>query len=313
MAIPVTIYNTLGAMEIGTLMALCLFGIVSMQALYYLETFGRDDRKLFRAMAAAVWFLELLHTICIAGELYRGTIVFYGRMAAYQNYPFMGAATLLGGLITMIVHVFFSLRVWKALPNPFRYIGVVCSVVTSVRVVGAVYLGSRLMVAKTVQEYQSANGWLISATLAAGAGIDIVIAASMVHFLMSKKQVGLGHVSQLVDRLVAYAIRTGVLTSITALIVVITFQAIGQTFLWVCFYVVLAKLYSNSFFSALNERERLRNVMASSSADADSRMRHGPSMDPKDFHRRRPEISIEMKTTVINDDEIKHVPYDGRC
>lgn len=54
MAIPVTIYNTLGAMQIGTLVALFLFGIVSLQAHYYLETFGRDDRKLFRGMVSRI-------------------------------------------------------------------------------------------------------------------------------------------------------------------------------------------------------------------------------------------------------------------
>lgn len=73
----------------------------------------------------------------------------------------------------------------------------------------------------------------------------------------------------------------------------------------------------------LNERERLRNTIAGSSADADSRVlgRKHANVDPnvsvlatspissrftslsvQDFHRRRPEISIEMKTTVINDD-----------
>ncbi|KAJ3525814.1 hypothetical protein NMY22_g10415 [Coprinellus aureogranulatus] len=266
MAIPVTIYNTLGVMQIGTLVAMFLFGIVSLQAQYYLETFGHDDRKLFRGMAAAVWVLELFHTICIGGELYRGTIVFYGNMLGYQNYPFMGAATLLGGFITMIVHIFFCLRVWKALPNPLRYIGAVCGLLTCVRAIGAVYLGSRLMLAKTVREYQELNGWIISAILATGAAIDVVIALSMVHFLMSRRQTGLGHVAKLVDRLVGYAIRTGVLTSIAALTVLITFQAIGETFVWVGFYVVLAKLYSNSFFSALNERERLRNAIASAHA-----------------------------------------------
>lgn len=90
------------------------------------------------------------------------------------------------------------------------------------------------MLAKTVKEYQELNGWIISAILAAGAAIDIVIALSMVHFLMSKKQTGLGQcvlvklrtikstltlafsVSQLVDRLVTYAIREWCLDSYSA-------------------------------------------------------------------------------------------------
>ncbi|TEB33261.1 hypothetical protein FA13DRAFT_1731032 [Coprinellus micaceus] len=284
---------------------------------YYVETFGADDRKTFRAMAGAVWVLELAHTICICAELYRGTVVLYGRMDLFVNYPWMGAATILSGFITWIVHIFFCLRVYKALPNPLRYIGPVCALATTLRTIGGVYLGTRIIMAETLAEYQAANGWLVSATLAGGAAIDVIIAASMVHFLVSKKQTGLGHVAKLVDRLVAYAIRTGVLTSITAITVLILFQAMGHNFVWAGFYVVLAKMYSNSFFSALNERERLRSAIASSSADADSRMlgKNRSAVDPTNFRRRAgPEISIEMKTTVIHDDEenLKPIPYDGR-
>ena len=187
--------------------------------------------------------------MCICAELYRGTVVLYGRMDLFVNYPFMGAATILSGFITWIVHVsrappllllslpisrrfqiFFCLRVYKALPNPLRYIGPVCAMATTLRTIGGVYLGTRIIMAETLAEYQAANGWLVSATLAGGAAIDVIIAISMVHFLVSKKQTGLGQyvirsflpssgsssfpssVAKLVDRLVAYAIRTGVLT-----------------------------------------------------------------------------------------------------
>ena len=50
--VAVTLHNTIGALEVGVLVAVFLFGIVSLQMFYYVETFGADDRKTFRAMVS---------------------------------------------------------------------------------------------------------------------------------------------------------------------------------------------------------------------------------------------------------------------
>ncbi|RXW23429.1 hypothetical protein EST38_g2414 [Candolleomyces aberdarensis] len=247
--VAVTIANTLGAMQIGSTLAVFLFGIVTLQLDTYIQLFS-DDKWFLKLTVATVWSLELAHTICVAAEAYRGTITFYGRIAAYQRYPLMGAATLLGGLITCVVQCFFCLRVWKALPNPLRYIGAVCGAAAIVRAIGSVFLGSRVIIAKTLAEYRQANGWLIRALLISGTSIDVIIAASMLYFLLKKRNSGFSTTTRLVDRLVAYTVRTGLLTSITAILVLVTFEVFPETFIWVGIYVFLAKLYSNSLLSA---------------------------------------------------------------
>ncbi|KAF6753533.1 hypothetical protein DFP72DRAFT_849157 [Ephemerocybe angulata] len=308
-----TIINTLGALQIGVIFATCLFGVITVQLHHYSQTF-EDDRKSFRFLAAAVWILELIHTICICAELYRGTIIFYGRPTEYQRFPLMGGATLLGGLITMLVQIFFCLRVWKALPNPVRYIGAFCGGLTVLRAAGGIYLGVQIVRSQTLQEYRELNNWVISTLLASGAAIDVAIAVSMLFFLVQKREKGLGTVTRLIDRLVAYTIRTGLLTSITAVAVLIVFQTMPETYVWAALYVVLAKLYSNTLYSALNERSRLRQVMVESSQDLDSRGRRPTNHRSglSDFQSRRQEISIQMKTTVIHDDEEKASPFGHR-
>jgi hypothetical protein len=82
------------------------------------------------------------------------------------------------------------LRVWKALLNPFRYIGAACGAAAFVRAIGSVYLGSRVIIAKTLAEYREANGWLIRALLISGTSIDVIIAASMLYFLLKKRNSG---------------------------------------------------------------------------------------------------------------------------
>ncbi|KAJ2915942.1 hypothetical protein MD484_g4485, partial [Candolleomyces efflorescens] len=259
--VQVTVQNTLGAVQLGTTLAVFLFGLVTLQYHYYLQRY-EDDRRVFRLLADVVWFLELLHTICIVGETYRGTILFYGNFLAYQRYPFMGAATMLGGLITMLIHLFFSMRVWKALPTPFRYIGGLTGLAAIVRGAGAVFLGVRVILAKTLQEYREANGWLIRTLLLSGAIIDVVIAASMLWFLVSKRERDLHRAIRLVDHLAAFTIRTGLLTSLAALSVLITFQLMPETFVWVGIYVALAKLSTaDKGCEALWLKARLRSLL----------------------------------------------------
>lgn len=154
--------------------------------------------------------LELLHTGCVCAEVYRGTIVYYGDMAGYSRYPYMGVATILSGIITMLVHVcpplftnrppfsqpsrqlFFALRVWKSLPSPFCYIGAFCATATIVRGAGGAFLGTQVIKAKTLAEYRTANGWLIATLLATGAAIDLIIAVSMLYWLISNRQKDMG-------------------------------------------------------------------------------------------------------------------------
>lgn len=307
--IATTVENTLGAEQIGVTVATFLFGIVTLQFQYYLHTF-EEDKRTFRILACLVWLLELLHTGCVCAEVYRGTIVYYGDMAGYSRYPYMGVATILSGIITMLVHLFFALRVWKSLPSPFCYIGAFCATATIVRGAGGAFLGTQVIKAKTLAEYRTANGWLIATLLATGAAIDLIIAVSMLYWLISNRQKDMGTTTTLIDRLVAYTIRTGVLTSITATAVLLTFRLFPETFIWVGFYVVLAKLYSNSLFSALNERERMRGIIAASSEDSGLRKRQ--RQISKDFQTSpalRHDISMEMKSTMIHDDEENVLPY----
>lgn len=49
--------------------------------------------------------MELGHTIGICAEVYRATIIFAGRPLEYSHFTGLGSATLLGGIITMLVQV----------------------------------------------------------------------------------------------------------------------------------------------------------------------------------------------------------------
>ncbi|KAF8159329.1 hypothetical protein B0H34DRAFT_399146 [Crassisporium funariophilum] len=303
-----TVDNTLGAMQVGSMMAVYLFGIVTLQAHHYYRRF-RDDRKMFKYLVAAVWILELGHTVSVCAEAYRGTITYYGRRSKYTRFPALGAATLLGGLITFLVQAFFSLRVWKALPKPYNFIGLFVLTLASTRGVAAVILAWRAISAKHLAEYAVDWSWLIKTVLSLGAGIDIIIAVSMLYWLITKRDSAMTRVSLLIDRLVTYTVCTGLLTSLAAVTTLICHIVMPENFIWVAVYAFLAKLYSNSLLAALNEREGLRNTLANgSSIEHGSRIPRRDTVDPSRLAMggySQQAISIEMKTTtdILSDEK----------
>ncbi|RXW17672.1 hypothetical protein EST38_g8176 [Candolleomyces aberdarensis] len=176
--------------------------------------------------------------------------------------------------------IFFAWRVYTILDPPYKYVGLFCIATRS----------------SSIPAYVVKYKAMLATLLSAGAAIDIIIALSMLWFFMVRRRQALKKVARLLDRLVAYTIRTGLFTSVTAVSIVITLFASPNTFVWLAMYTFLAKLYSTSLLSALNARTGLPEVASSPKV---SRSRSTKSLG-RGMISTRPvnnTISIQMKTT----------------
>jgi len=293
--------STLGALQIGTLLAVYLFGIITFQAYEYFRNF-KSDRPTFKTLVAVIWLLECAHTICGVYEVYRSTITLYGQPEKLTRFPILGVATALGGMITFLTHTFFSVRLWRVLPKPWGYVGPVCIVIALARLVGAIGLGVAATTAANVVEYRINYRWLILTLLSVGAALDFVIAVSMVYYLLQKRQISLARSTGLIDRLVVFTVRSGALTSVCALALLIVFLMLPDTLVWIAIYTCLAKIYSNSLISALNERTALRKSAVGSSMSLEPRSAKREPGDPN-----RIVISVQTKSAV-HADGFEHRP-----
>ncbi|KAF8955007.1 hypothetical protein BDZ97DRAFT_1862068 [Flammula alnicola] len=294
-----TISNTFGALEIGSSVAIFLFGIVTLQCYMYFSRFD-DDRLAFRALVAVIWFLELGHTIAVAYEVYRSTILLYGRPQDAVKFPGFAGVIVLGGLITTFVQWFFAYRAWSVLPNPWRFVGLACALAAFSRLVMSIYTAIQLLAKPTALAFSLDTQPVITTLFAMGAMIDVTIAISMVYFLMQKREKSLSRVSRLIDRLIGFSIRTGLVTSIAAVVVLILYRTMPRNLIYFATYTPLAKLYSNSLLSALNARSSLRDTVSKSvSVEVPRRLgdlRATTSKGiPSEVYNNA--ISIEMKTT----------------
>ncbi|KAJ3560309.1 hypothetical protein NP233_g10921 [Leucocoprinus birnbaumii] len=300
----ITLANTFGALEIGTMVAVCLFGIVTVQTEYYFREF-REDRLWLKATVAFVWILEIGHTVGICMEVYRATILFNGRPLEYNNFKAIGVATFLSGLITMIAQSFFSFRAWRLLPNPYRFIGLVCIVASVVRLGFSTWLSEVAITAPSLAAYVTGGRWLITMLLSMGTALDVVVAFSMMYFFLTKRKNALQTTTRMVDRLVGFTIRTGFLTSLTAVGVLVAFRLTSDTYIWVGIYVCLAKMYSNAFLSALNGRHELRKTMGTSGLVVEN-----STSNLDRLTRRKPSISVVVDIQTERDIELQDNPHN---
>ncbi|TFK17091.1 hypothetical protein FA15DRAFT_362863 [Coprinopsis marcescibilis] len=89
---------------------------------------------------------------------------------------------------------------------------------------------------------------MLAALLISGAVIDVVVAVSMLWFLIRRRGDAMESAVRLIDKLVVYTVRTGLVTSLAAVTIVIVFLLQSQNLIWLALYTLLAKrtLFPNS-------------------------------------------------------------------
>ncbi|EAU80631.2 hypothetical protein CC1G_10198 [Coprinopsis cinerea okayama7 len=256
---PNFLYSTVGAVSIGSQVSMFLFGIASLQTYMYYQRF-RDDKWYLRLTVAALWVLQLGHSVCVVGEVYKATVVDWGDRTALSRLPspFLKSAIAAAATITWIAHTFYAWRAWCLLPGLWRYLGPFAVLVTTLRFAGSTVVAVKYFQSRSHFEAMAAWGWLVKTIIAAGAVIDLMLAVAMVYFLHLQRRRILKRSMRFITRLMHYTIGTGLLTSMAAIAFVIGMSIEKRTTYWVAIFTCHAKLYSNSVLASLNSREALR-------------------------------------------------------
>lgn len=248
----------LGSIEIALVVSLVLFGVLIHQVHTYYRTF--NDRAFLKVLATTVLIMEIAHTVTIIHTIYFVTVTQHGVLRIEPNsYP-LTTSVVFETLITLLVQGFFAWRIFRL--SERLHISMVCWVLSLFRFGSGLALAgeSYLSVPKqAINTFALTDnfGWLITLAVTVGAFVDVLIALTLCYYIKSFAPSSPSkRVVALVNRLMAWTIQTGLVTSIASVAVVISFHAVRNTELWFSIYMVLAKLYSNSFFMTLNVRQR---------------------------------------------------------
>ncbi|KAH9895563.1 hypothetical protein C8Q73DRAFT_789360 [Cubamyces lactineus] len=238
---PPSLNNTYGALVLGTVFGLMLYGLTVHQTYRYGRLYPKDSLWL-KALVAGILVMETLHiTLCIVA-------VYYHLVDNYFN-----PLSLLEG------HCFYAFRVYQigshTIYKSLVAVALVCMVCTFGFMIAATVLGFRL----SLNDFQHVS-WLVSAIFGCTVLADICLAGTLVVFLL-RSRTGSRRTDSLIELLIIYSINTGVLTTIFGLLGFIFAIILPGNLIYIGISVVGVKLYANSVLAVLNSRRSLSRRM----------------------------------------------------
>ncbi|KAH0582191.1 hypothetical protein H2248_011838 [Termitomyces sp. 'cryptogamus'] len=225
-SIPTNLTPTLGVYEIGVLISMFLFGLVTVQTFTYYKKFPKDPWYL-RLYVGVLWFTELVHTMLTAHSLYFISVMCYGEPEFISVFPstLVGAVGLFG-IIGPAVQAFFAncIRILSSKWLP----PCICWFLSFLRFVSVMAIVVASCKTRSIAAFRKQWLWLLVASLAISAAVDVLIAAALCYYLWHRRQTALASTKRVVDRLIAWTIQTGLLTSVATTTMLITFIVLND-------------------------------------------------------------------------------------
>ncbi|KAJ6492310.1 hypothetical protein C8R45DRAFT_1096324 [Mycena sanguinolenta] len=247
--------STLGAVAIGAIVSTFLFGIGTLQTYHYFNKYT-EDSTLLRSAVAIVWLLELGHMIATWHLIYVVGITFYGQIQHLEVPPHsLDMVVFFLACVILTVQCFFANRV-RLLSRKWL-IPVICWTMTALRVILILAMMGFQWVQPNIETIQVKFRWLMTTSLSLGMAVDTVITLSMCYWLWQIRPSRFQETKRMVDVLLVWTVETGVATCVTGGMFLIFFLS-RHDLTWFPFFLVQAKLYSNSLLVSLNDRKCLR-------------------------------------------------------
>ncbi|KAK0458293.1 uncharacterized protein EV420DRAFT_1544765 [Desarmillaria tabescens] len=100
---------------------------------------------------------------------------------------------------------------------------------------------------------------LLYLNFAAGTTSDVSVALALCYYLYASRT-GFQRTDSLITILMAYTVNTGLVVAVDAALGIVTYAAMPHNLIFLGFYLLLSKLYLNSYLASLNARQGLREM-----------------------------------------------------
>ncbi|KAK7013153.1 hypothetical protein R3P38DRAFT_3363535, partial [Favolaschia claudopus] len=250
--------STLGALCVAYALAWGLFGIQSMQSFNYFQKFV-DDTVWLKSLVAFLWVLDTLQLVFIGHLLYFWVITNYTNPAILSfDIWSLNVGVFVTNFTVFIVQLYLARRVFILSNRNAFLTGII--ILLSLNYFGfdiAVQVKTPQLKGLVLSPHRDDVKRITSVALASASVADMLIALSLSYYLR-KSRTGIKTTDSLVNKLILYAMSTGLLTGICVLIDMICFLAMPGNLVHVAFNIVSGELYTNSLLASLNFREVIR-------------------------------------------------------
>ncbi|KAH9169008.1 hypothetical protein EDB89DRAFT_1547799 [Lactarius sanguifluus] len=242
------IRNTYGCSFIGLIISVMLFGITALQTWIYYWQYGNRDPKALKLFIAVIFLLDALHTSLCVYSIYWYLVLNFGNVEILRHSIWaMKVQIEVNGLVGYMVQLYYARRVYIVggsiiIPIIIAIFGTACFAL------GFVFL------------IRSRHASLIPVTcIGMGSSVvaDILIAVSMCWYLYHKRT-GFAKTDSMIVTWMTYSIQSGLLTSVLACAMLISFSMAPSAKYSDIFFWPLGKFYANSLLAMLNSRDYVR-------------------------------------------------------
>ncbi|KAI0768815.1 hypothetical protein BD413DRAFT_614302 [Trametes elegans] len=256
--------TSLGALILGGMVCTGLSGIVAMQTVLYFRLFSRDQFST-KLKVAVVFLLDLLHSIMIAAANYMYCVDNFGQRDITDHvFWAVGISIALTAVLTVIVHLFFALRLFKLSKGNY-WVTVPIAVLAVARVVAALVTTVELIRLGSFYEFGQRFRWVFTLGLVLSSVVDFLITGGLCYYLR-RNRTGTGRFDHILDSVTLYTVENGLLTSVTTLVSLIFWLVKPHVLIYLGLHFAISKLYANSFLASMNARRILRAQSESQSA-----------------------------------------------
>ncbi|THU79309.1 hypothetical protein K435DRAFT_785899, partial [Dendrothele bispora CBS 962.96] len=247
--------NTLGAVLLGGLLAMALWGVVCIQTYNFFMGKSRD-KPAFKLLIAFLWTLDTFDSALNCHILY------YYLVSNYLNplavlFPVWSVIihVAITSLSNFIIRSMFARRIYRLSGNQVLITSYIVAVSLTDLVCGIVITVKAFGITSYLELDKLSN--LMYLNFASGTTSDLSVALVLCYFLR-RSRTGFSKTDSLISLLVLYTVNTGLLVAVDAFLGLITYIIMPHNFIFLGFYLLLSKLYLNSYLAALNAREGLR-------------------------------------------------------
>ncbi|KAF9220373.1 hypothetical protein BS17DRAFT_348975 [Gyrodon lividus] len=250
---------TIGPALIGAMIASFLFGCAVLQTYGYYRHFSSDP-KVLKGLVAAVMLLTLGHIICVMSWMWSLVVTAFGEPNEITIFskPRTGSIVLTP-FISMLSQSFFIFRLFRLSHNIWLLL--LCAILVVINLVGTLLNAVKTVDQSLLSDSPNSPSWLTVLILACGGACDLIITTGLVYNLRVRQSTSksqLYRAANLFDKLTLWAIETGLITSITALVVLVFYCFMRDTFTWIGAFTMFAEIYANTLLAALNSRTAVR-------------------------------------------------------
>ncbi|TRM61451.1 hypothetical protein BD626DRAFT_570671 [Schizophyllum amplum] len=295
-----TMHSTFGMLFDSLVVSTALYGTGMLQGWYYYRRYSQKDHWAVKTAIGFVLLFDTIQQAMFASSVYRYCITNLG------NPAFLGVLDkvliiqiFFVAAIALTVQLFYCYRVWMLSKRNWFTTGLL-----SLMALGA-FATVFTYCAFAVQYDMLADlAGLKSLSIAVNittAVTDVGISLAMI-FYLRQARTGFKRSNDLIKRLIMFTFNTGLPTSTVAIFACIAINVWPDTFIYMFFFFLEGRLYTNSLLVTLNSRSYIRNPASETS---ESFGLNSTSRTGRNYEISRP----QQDAMIVKIDTVQHHDY----